>query len=68
MGEREGADRFFRRARILVLNSIVGILVFLVANRFLDPPMPYLSWPLLLAVVFGFPGALAAIIVWALVA
>ena len=56
-----------RRVRLLIWNSILGILIFLVANRFLDEPMPYLAWPLLLAILFGVPGALAAIVLWVLV-
>lgn len=67
MAEPDATKRFFKRARLLVLNSILGVLLFALANRFLEPPMPVLSWPLLLAVLFGLPGALAAILVWVLI-
>ena len=69
LGERvdKGGERLLKRVRILVWNSILGILLFLLANNLFDLGMPYLAWPLLLAALFGVPGALAAIILWVIV-
>lgn len=61
------SERLLRRARVLVWNSIVGILLFLLMNEVFGLDIPYVAWPLLLAVVFGVPGALAAILLWAIV-
>ena len=54
-------------ARRLVWNSILGILLFLLANRLFNLGIPYGApwWPIGLAVVFGVPGALAALVLWA---
>lgn len=61
---RDG-DRFFKRARYFIWNSILGLLVFLLVNNVWPKlGMPILWWPLLLAVIFGIPGALAAILLW----
>lgn len=55
------ATRFLRG---LAWNAVFGILALLVLRATLVPGMPLLWWPLLLAAVFGFPGTIAAVLIF----
>lgn len=55
-----------RVARILIWNTIVGLLTLLVAN-FAWPDVGYPWWGLLITAVGGFPGAILVILLQLLV-
>ncbi len=60
----ETGTEALRCARILVWNTILGLLFFFFANAVFRLGIPYLSWPILLPLVLGVPGALLGILLW----
>jgi hypothetical protein len=55
---------WFRTARILAWNAVAGILLLELVRYLWLPTLPILWWPLALAVIFGFPGTIVAILLW----
>lgn len=52
-----------RILRTMAWNAVLGVVALAFFRWAFFPDLP-LWWPLLLAIVFGFPGTLAAVLIW----